>query len=115
MILSDKKLRKSVKTIEMAFILFLVCNACTAGFEEINRPGEKINREMLERDGYMTGSFFKQLTTYSFPAQENLFQHFESIIGGIYAHYSMFTASGWYFCLFNISLSSYFQRDTGLY
>lgn len=96
MILSDKKLRKSVKTIGMAFILFLVCSACTAGFEEINRPGEKINREMLERDGYMTGSFFKQLTTYSFPAQENLFQHFESIIGGIYAHYGMFTASGWY-------------------
>lgn len=79
-----------------ALIVAMIMTACTAGFDEINRPGETLDREMLERDGYMTGSFFKHLTAYSFPAQENLFQHFESLVGGIYAHYGMFTADGWY-------------------
>lgn len=96
MILSNKNLRKIVKPLFTAVVGILMISACTAGFDELNRPGEKIDREMLERDGYMTGSFFKHLTAYSFPAQENLFQHFESIVGGIYAHYGMFTASGWY-------------------
>lgn len=92
----SNNLQKIARFFLAAFMGILLMTACTAGFDEINRPGENIDREMLERDGYMTGSFFKHLTAYSFPAQENLFQHFESIVGGIYAHYGMFTASGWY-------------------
>ncbi|WP_158602614.1 SusD/RagB family nutrient-binding outer membrane lipoprotein [Proteiniphilum sp. X52] len=96
MILHNNKLWKNAKTITTVLVGIFMLSACTKGFDEINRPGEKIDREMLERDGYLTGSFFKQLTAYSYPAQENLFQHFESLVGGIYAHYGMFTATGWY-------------------
>lgn len=90
---------KHIKYIFYKILIFLsivIISGCTADFDEINRPGEMLDREMLERDGYMTGSYFKHLTAYSFPAQENLYQHFESIVGGIYAHYGMFTANGWY-------------------
>lgn len=96
MILYNNKLRKIGKSIATAMVGVLMLAACTAGFDEINRPGDKIDRGMLERDGFLTGSFFKHLTAYSYPAQENLFQHFEAIVGGTYSHYGMFTAAGWY-------------------
>lgn len=55
--------------------------ACTAGFEEENRPGQKISQEELDRDNYATSSFLTQLVNEAFPEQENTYQMTEDLIG----------------------------------
>lgn len=66
----------------------LLFNACTAGFEDLNRPGNQISNEELDRDNFRMGAFFPQMTDNVFPVQENSYQHNEGFIGDSYARYT---------------------------
>ena len=48
--------------------------SCTDGFEDANRPGNKIDNEQLNRDNFASGSFLVQLQNQTFPEQENAYQ-----------------------------------------
>ena len=61
--------------------------ACTAGFEEANRPGHKVSADELDRDNYSTSSFLTQLVNEAFPEQENTYQMTEDLIGNYLGRY----------------------------
>ena len=48
--------------------------SCTDGFEDANRPGNKIDNEQLNRDNFASGSFLVQLQNQTFPEQEKIVQ-----------------------------------------
>lgn len=68
--------------------------ACTAGFEEANRPGHKVSAEELDRDNYSTSSFLTQLVNEAFPEQENTYQMTEDLIGNYLGRYMTYANNG---------------------
>ena len=68
--------------------------ACTAGFEEENRPGQKISQEELDRDNYATSSFLTQLVNEAFPEQENTYQMTEDLIGNYLGRFMTYANNG---------------------
>ncbi len=69
--------------------------SCTAGFEEINRPGGALSNEELNRDNYRSGVFFITLQDNAFPAQENNYQMNQNLLGDYVGRYMMYTNAGW--------------------
>lgn len=69
--------------------------SCTAGFDELNRPGEKVTDEELNRDNFKLQSYFMQMTDNVFPVQENSFQMNENLIGDVYGRYLMTANEKW--------------------
>ena len=49
----------------------LAFNSCTAGFEDINRPGGALSQEELDRDNYRSGVFFITLQDNAFRLRGN--------------------------------------------
>ncbi len=81
-----------------------VVSSCTAGFEDINRPGDKVSIDELNRDSYMAGSFFVQLQNSTFPEQENAYQMDQDLIGNYLSRYMTYAHNGFAaknFALFN--------------
>lgn len=72
----------------------LMLASCTAGFEEANRPGNKISEEELSRDNYSTGSFFVQMENEAFPEQENSYQMNQDLIGNYLGRYLTYANNG---------------------
>ena len=72
----------------------LAMTACTAGFEEANRPGEDLSGEELSRDNYNTGSFLVQMQNESFPEQENSYQMNQDLIGNYLGRYMTYANNG---------------------
>ena len=68
--------------------------ACTAGFEEANRPGHKVSADELDRDNYSTSSFLTQLVNEAFPEQENTYQMTEDLIGNYLGRYMTYANDG---------------------
>ena len=68
--------------------------ACTAGFEEANRPGEDLSSEELSRDNYNTGSFLVQMQNEAFPEQENSYQMNQDLIGNYLGRYMTYANNG---------------------
>ena len=68
--------------------------ACTAGFEEANRPGHKVSADELDRDNYSTSSFLTQLVNEAFPEQENTYQMTEDLIGNYLGRYMTYANNG---------------------
>ena len=70
MLKKNKKMNtnKIFKTLSLGLVLGLA-TACTSGFEEANRPGDKASGEELSRDNYNTGSFLIQMQNEAFPEQ----------------------------------------------
>lgn len=69
--------------------------SCTAGFEDINRPGEKITDEEYGRDNFKLQSYFSQMIDNTISQQENSFQMNENLIGDVYGRYMMTTKPDW--------------------
>ena len=61
--------------------------SCTDGFEDANRPGNKIDNEQLNRDNFASGSFLVQLQNQTFPEQENAYQMNFDLIGNYLGRY----------------------------
>ena len=72
----------------------LAMTACTAGFEEANRPGEDLSGEELSRDNYNTGSFLVQMQNEAFPEQENSYQMNQDLIGNYLGRYMTYANNG---------------------
>ena len=70
-------------------------SACTAGFEEANRPGNKTSAEELGRDNYTIGSFLVQMQNAVFPEQENDFQMDQDLIGNYLGRYMTYANNNW--------------------
>ena len=68
--------------------------ACTAGFEDDNRPGHKTSAEELDRDNYSTSSFLTQLQNEAFPEQENKYQMTQDLIGNYLGRYMTYANNG---------------------
>lgn len=68
--------------------------SCTAGFEDANRPGNKLSSEELARDNYTTGSFIIQMQNEAFPEQENTYQMTEDLIGNYLGRYMTYANDG---------------------
>ncbi len=68
--------------------------ACTAGFEDANRPGQNASAEELSRDNYNTGSFMIQMENEAFPEQENTYQMNQDLIGNYLGRYMTYANSG---------------------
>lgn len=67
------------RTLLISSMTLLGFASCTAGFEDANRPGNKLSAEELARDNYTTGSFIIQMqNALTFPEQENTYQMTES-------------------------------------
>ena len=73
----------------------LVLGSCTAGFEDLNAPGEKVTDEDLNRDNFKLQSYFEQMIGNVLSQQENSFQMNENLIGDVYGRYMTTTNSGW--------------------
>lgn len=67
--------------------LTLALGSCTSGFEEANRPGGSLSREVLQRDNYNIASFLTQLQNLAFPEQENNYQCNFDLIGNQLGRY----------------------------
>lgn len=74
-------LTKILSRASLVAALMTISTACTAGFEEANRPGEDVSSEELSRDNYNTGSFLVQMQNEAFPEQENSYQMNQDLIG----------------------------------
>lgn len=68
--------------------------SCTAGFEEANRPGNKVSEEELNRDSYGTGSFLINMQNQAFPEQENTYQMNQDLIGNSLGRYFTYANDG---------------------
>lgn len=64
-----------------------VITSCTAGFEEANRPGNKVDAGILDRDNYASGSFLINMQNQAFPEQENSYQMNQDLIGNYLGRY----------------------------
>ena len=84
-----------IKTLLLG-VLSAACmlSSCTAGFEETNRPGDKLNADELNRDGYAAGSFLIQLQNEAFPEQENNYQMHTDLIGNYCGRYFTYANGG---------------------
>lgn len=71
-----------------------VTAACTAGFEEANRPGSKANMEELSRDNSATKSFLINMQNQAFPEQENTYQMNQDLIGNYLGRYFTYANNG---------------------
>ena len=74
--------------------LALALASCTSGFEDINRPGGKLDKESLSRDNYNISSFLIQLENVSFPEQENDFQMNFDLIGNYLGRFFTYANDG---------------------
>lgn len=72
----------------------IALSACTAGFEEANRPGEDLSGEELARDNYNTGSFLVQMQNEAFPEQENSYQMNQDLIGNYLGRFMTYANNG---------------------
>lgn len=72
----------------------LAFTACTAGFEEANRPGEEVSADELSRDNYNTGSFLVQMQNEAFPEQENTYQMNQDLIGNYLGRFMTYANNG---------------------
>lgn len=68
--------------------------ACTDGFQEDNRPGNKLSIDELKRDNYITSSFIVQMANEAFPEQENTYQMNEDLIGNYLGRYMTYANDG---------------------
>lgn len=68
--------------------------SCTLGFEEANRPLNKVSDEELGRDNYNTGAFLVQMQNEAFPEQENTFQMNCDLIGNYLGRYMTYANNG---------------------
>ncbi len=95
---------KNIKWLGGICIALAIFYSCTAGFEDINRPGNKVSLEELKRGGYLTGSFLIQLQDNTFPEQENKYQMDQDLIGNYLSRYMTYAHHGFAaknFALFN--------------
>jgi len=69
--------------------------SCTDGFENVNRPGNKIDGEQLNRDNFASGSFLVQLQNQAFPEQENSYQMNYDLIGNYLGRFMTYANNGW--------------------
>lgn len=72
----------------------MLMTACTDGFEDANRPGDKASSEELGRDNYSTGSFLVQMQNEAFPEQENTYQMNQDLIGNYLGRYFTYANNG---------------------
>ena len=95
MLKKNKKMNtnKIFKTLSLGLVLGLA-TACTSGFEEANRPGDKASGEELSRDNYNTGSFLIQMQNEAFPEQENTYQMNQDLIGNYLGRYMTYANNG---------------------
>lgn len=71
-----------------AFLLFLILSyTCTDNFDKINRNSYEVDKEELEREGYIIGSTLKGLQGLVVPTQEHLYQFVEALAAGPFAGY----------------------------
>lgn len=78
--------------------------SCTDGFENANRPGNKIDGEEINRDSYAAGAFLIQLQNEAYPEQENTYQMNQDLIGNYLGRYMTYANDGFAeknFALFN--------------
>ena len=69
--------------------------SCTDGFEDANRPGNKIDGDQLNRDNFASGSFLVQLQNQAFPEQENAYQMNYDLIGNYLGRFMTYANHGW--------------------
>ena len=95
MLKKNKKMNtnKIFKTLSLGLVLGLA-TACTSGFEEANRPGDKASGEELSRDNYNTGSFLIQMQNEAFPEQENTYQMNQDLIGNYLGRFMTYANNG---------------------
>lgn len=74
--------------------LALALASCTSGFEDINRPGGKLDKESLGRENYNISSFLIQLENVSFPEQENDYQMNFDLIGNYLGRFFTYANDG---------------------
>ncbi len=95
---------KKIKWLVPVLVVLTIFSSCTSGFEEFNRPGNKVSLEELNRDSYLAGSFFIQLQNNTFPEQENAYQMDQDLIGNYLSRYMTYANNGFAaknFALFN--------------
>lgn len=88
---------KITKVLSLGSIMIFglgILASCTAGFEEANRPGGKLDSDDLNKDGYAAGSFLIQLQNQAFPEQENTYQMNVDLIGNYCGRYMTY-ANTW--------------------
>ena len=87
---------KKIKTY-FAVVLtgILALSSCTGKFEEYNRPGGNITKEMFNRDGHAVLSYIRQIEDEAFPEQENTWQMNIDLIGNYCGRYFTYTNPGW--------------------
>lgn len=90
----DKRILKYMLSGSL-YIGMLLTTSCTSGFEDINKPGEKISDEEYGRDNFRLQSYFSQMIDNTISQQENSFQMNENLIGDVYGRYMMTTKPDW--------------------
>ena len=90
-----RQFKINIRTLALAaaFAAAGMMTSCTDGFENANRPGNKVSSEELNRDNYMTGNFLKNLLNYAFPEQENDYQMNYDLIGNYLGRYFSYANS----------------------
>ena len=81
-------------TFAIASLAVLGLGSCTSGFEEANRPGDKVDNEELGRDNYNTSSFMTQMLAEAFPEQENTYQMNQDLIGNYLGRFMTYANNG---------------------
>ena len=69
--------------------------SCTDGFEDVNRPGNKIDGSQMGRDNYASGSFLVELQNQAYPEQENTYQMNYDLIGNYLGRFMTYANNGW--------------------
>lgn len=72
-------------------LLVFIYQACTEHFDDINKPGNKLSPEELQRDNYAVGSFLIQMQGIAFPEQENAYQTMIDFVGNYLGRYTTYT------------------------
>lgn len=71
-----------------AVAAILLAASCFGSLEDINKPLGQVSQEELKRDEFISKSFLAELMAWSFPEQENRYQHTVDLIGNQYARYT---------------------------
>lgn len=82
-------------TIGLFFTGIILLGSCTSDFDNINEPKYEASDEDMKGDNFKLGAFFPQLQDIAYPAQENVYQMNENLIGDVYGRYMMTTKSAW--------------------
>lgn len=90
----NKRILKNIVSVSLCAGL-LALGSCTAGFEDLNAPGEKITDEEMNRDNFKLQSYFEQMIDNVLSQQENSFQMNENLLGDLYGRYFMTTNEAW--------------------